>query len=98
MRTVDFSPLFRSAIGFDRIFDLVEAAQRVGEESYPPYNIQRLDENCFQISVALAGFTPDEAAQTIEQNVLTLEGRKNDKEENTFLHRGISARSFKRQF
>jgi molecular chaperone IbpA len=45
MRTVDFSPLFRSAIGFDRLFDLAEAAQRVGEESYPPYNIERLDEN-----------------------------------------------------
>jgi molecular chaperone IbpA len=91
MRTVDFSPLFRSAIGFDRLFDLAEAAQRVGEESYPPYN-------SFQISVALAGFKPDEVELTVEQNVLTLEGRKNDKEGKTFLHRGISARNFKRQF
>ena len=81
MRTVDFSPLFRSAIGFDRLFDLAEAAQRVGEESYPPYNIERLDENRFQISVALAGFKPDEVELTVEQNVLTLEGRKSDKEE-----------------
>ena len=98
MRTLDFSPLFRSAIGFDRLFDLAEAAQRVGEESYPPYNIERLDENRFQISVALAGFTPDEVALTVEQNVLNLEGRKGEKEGRTFLHRGISARSFKRQF
>ncbi|WP_028160910.1 Hsp20 family protein [Bradyrhizobium japonicum] len=98
MRTVDFSPLFRSAIGFDRLFDLAEAAQRVGEESYPPYNIERLDENRFQISVALAGFKPDEVDLTVEQNVLTLESRKSDKEERTFLHRGISARNFKRQF
>ena len=98
MRTVDFSPLFRSAIGFDRLFDLAEAAQRVGEESYPPYNIERLDENRFQISVALAGFKPDEVELTVEQNVLTLEGRKSDKEGKTFLHRGISARNFKRQF
>src|ERR1700730_17415988 len=98
MRTVDFSPLFRSAIGFDRLFDLAEAAQRVGEESYPPYNIERLDENNFQISVALAGFKPDEVELTVEQNVLTLEGRKSDKEGKTFLHRGISARNFKRQF
>ena len=98
MRTVDFSPLFRSAIGFDRLFDLAEAAQRVGEESYPPYNIERLDENRFQISVALAGFKPDEVDLTVEQNVLTLEGRKSEKEGKTFLHRGISARSFKRQF
>ncbi|MET3972667.1 molecular chaperone IbpA [Bradyrhizobium sp. S3.9.1] len=98
MRTADFSPLFRSAIGFDRLFDLAEAAQRAGEESYPPYNIERLDENRFQISVALAGFKPDEVDLTVEQNVLTLESRKSDKEERTFLHRGISARNFKRQF
>ena len=99
MRTVDFSPLFRSAIGFDRLFDLAEAAQRAGEETYPPYNIERTGEDRFQISVALAGFTPDEVALTVEQNVLTLEGRKAaEKEERRFLHRGISARSFKRQF
>jgi molecular chaperone IbpA len=98
MRTVDFSPLFRSAIGFDRLFDLAEAAQRVGEETYPPYNIERLDENNFQISVALAGFKQDEIELTVEQNVLTLEGHKSDREERTFLHRGISARDFKRQF
>src|SRR6201992_1917977 len=97
MRTVDFSPLYRSVIGVDRLFDLAEGAQRVGEESYPPYNIERLDENSFQISVALAGFTPDEIALTVEQNVLTLEGRQ-EKEERTFLHHGISARNFKRQF
>jgi molecular chaperone IbpA len=98
MRTVDFSPLFRSAIGFDRLLELAEAAQRVGDESYPPYNIERFDENRFQISVALAGFSPDEVVLTVEQNVLTLEGRKSDKEGRTFLHRGISARNFKRQF
>ncbi|MDI3562401.1 Hsp20 family protein [Bradyrhizobium sp. Arg816] len=98
MRTVDFSPLFRSAIGFDRLFDLAEAAQRAGEETYPPYNIERLDENRFQISVALAGFSPEEVVLTVEQNVLTLEGHKSEKEGKTFLHRGISTRNFKRQF
>ena len=56
MRTVDFSPLFRSAIGFDRLFELAEAAQRVGEESYPHYNIERLDENRFQISFRSPAF------------------------------------------
>ena len=74
------------------------SAQRAAEETYPPYNIERLDENRFQISVALAGFTPDEIALTAEQNVLTLEGRKSEKEGKTFMHRGISARNFKRQF
>ena len=94
----DWTPLWRSTIGFDRLFDVLDEVQRTAEESYPPYNIEQLDDNRFQISVALAGFTPEEVALTVEQNVLTLEGRKGDKEEKTFLHRGISARSFKRQF
>ena len=94
----DWTPLWRSTIGFDRLFDVLDEVQRTAEETYPPYNIERLDENRFQISVALAGFTPDEVALTMEQNVLTLEGRKGEKDEKTFLHRGISTRSFKRQF
>jgi molecular chaperone IbpA len=94
----DWTPLWRSTIGFDHLFDVLDEVQRTAEESYPPYNIERLDENRFQISVALAGFSPDEVALTVEQNVLTLEGRKGEKEERTFLHRGISARNFKRQF
>ena len=93
----DWTPLWRSTIGFDRLFDVLDEVQRTAEESYPPYNIERLDENRFQISVALAGFT-DEVTLTVEQNVLSLEGRKADKEGKTFLHHGISARSFKRQF
>ena len=94
----DWTPLWRSTIGFDRLFDVLDEVQRTAEESYPPYNIERLDENRFQISVALAGFTPDEVVLTVEHNVLTLEGRKGEKEGKTFLHRGISARNFKRQF
>lgn len=94
----DWTPLWRSTIGFDRLFNVLDEVQRTAEESFPPYNIERLDENRFQISVALAGFTPDEVTLTAEQNVLTLEGKKTEKEEKTFLHRGISTRSFKRQF
>jgi len=94
----DWTPLWRSTIGFDHLFDVLDEVQRTAEESYPPYNIERLDENRFQISVALAGFTPDEVALTVEHNVLTLEGRNAEKEDKTFLHRGISARNFKRQF
>lgn len=94
----DWTPLWRSTIGFDRLFDVLDEVQRTAEETYPPYNIERLGENRFQISVALAGFSPDEVALTTEQNVLTLEGRKAEKDEKTFLHRGISTRSFKRQF
>ncbi len=98
MRTYDFSPLFRSTIGFDRLFNVLDEVNRAAEETYPPYNIERLDENRFQISVALAGFTPDEITLTAEQNVLSLEGKKPEKEDKVFLHRGISTRNFKRQF
>jgi molecular chaperone IbpA len=94
----DWTPLWRSTIGFDRLFSVLDEVQRTAEEGFPPYNIERLDENRFQISVALAGFTPDEVTLTAEQNVLTLEGKKTEKEEKTFLHRGISTRNFKRQF
>ena len=60
MRTYDFSPLCRSTIGFDRLFDLVETAQRATDEGYPPYNIERLGEDRYQITLAVAGFSPDE--------------------------------------
>lgn len=94
----DWTPLWRSTIGFDRLFSVLDEVQRTADESFPPYNIERLDENRFQISVALAGYTPDELTLTVEQNVLTLEGKKTEKDDRTFLHRGISARNFKRQF
>jgi len=98
MRTYDFSHLFRSTIGFDRLFHLVETAQRVTEESYPPYNIKRLAEDRYQISLAVAGFSPDEVSITAEQNVVTIEGNKAEKAGREFLYRGISSRHFKRQF
>jgi molecular chaperone IbpA len=98
MRTYDFSPLFRSTIGFDRLFDLVETAQRATEESYPPYNIERLADDRYQISLAIAGFSPDEVSVTADQNVVTIEGNKAEKAGREFLYRGILTRQFKRQF
>ena len=98
MRTYDFAPLWRSTIGFDRLFDLLDETQRAAEDNYPPYNIERLGEDRYQIWLALAGFSPDEIAITAEQNVLTVEGRKTDKDQREFLYQGISARPFKRQF
>ena len=90
MRTYDFSPLFRSTIGFDRLFDLAETAQRGAEESYPPYNIERLDEDRYQISLAVAGFSPQEISVTAEHNLVTIEGRKAANTGREFLYQGIS--------
>ena len=98
MRTYDFSPLWRSTIGFDRLFDLAETAQRAGEDNYPPFNIERLSEDRYQISLAVAGFAPSDIAITAEQNVVSIEGSKPDNAERNFIHRGISTRGFKRKF
>ena len=94
-----FCPPWRSTIGFDRLFDLVDAAQQAGtEDNYPPCNVERLGEDRYQISLAVAGFSPDEIAITAEQSVLTVEGRKAEKQQREFLYQGISSRPFKRQF
>jgi len=98
MRSYDFAPLWRSTIGFDRLLDLAEIAQRASEDNYPPYNIERLTDDRYQISLAVAGFAPDDITITAEQNVVTVEGSKQDKPESEFLYRGISTRNFKRQF
>src|SRR5580765_7032724 len=98
MRTYDFSPLWRSTVGFDRLFDLAETAQRAAEDNYPPFNIERLAEDRYQITLAVAGFSPEEISITAEQNAVTIEGGKTEKAEREFLYRGISTRHFKRQF
>ena len=97
--TFDYAPLWRSTIGFDRFLDLVDAAQRAGgNDNFPPYNIERLGEDRYRISLAVAGFGPDDIAITAEQNVLTIESQKAEKEQGDYIHRGISARHFRRQF
>jgi molecular chaperone IbpA len=100
MTTYDFAPLWRSTVGFDRLFDMLEddAFRMASEQNYPPYNIERTGEVSYEVTLAVAGFTPDEIAITTEQNVLTVEGRKADKSERHYLHHGISARAFRRQF
>jgi molecular chaperone IbpA len=99
MRTFDPTPLWRSTVGFDRLFNLIDESMRwTGEDNYPPYNIARTDEDNYQISLALAGFAPTEVTITAEQNVLTVEGRKNEKSDNQYLYQGISARPFRRVF
>jgi molecular chaperone IbpA len=98
MRTFDPTPFWRSTIGFDRLFDLAEAAQHAGEDNYPPFNIERLAEDRYQLTLAVAGFAPEEIEITAEQNQLTVEGAKKDRQDREFLHRGISLRPFKRQY
>lgn len=101
MRTYDFSPLYRSAVGFDRFADLLESAARTSQESgWPPYNIETTGENAYRIEIAVAGFTPDELNVEVKENLLTVTGRKsaNDDAQKTYLHRGLAERDFERRF
>jgi molecular chaperone IbpA len=100
MRTnFDFSPYRRSTIGFDRLFDLLENSTRVdGGDGYPPFDIERRDENSYRISLAVAGFRPDELDVTSHNNLLVISGKKSEDRERTFLHRGIATRAFERRF
>jgi molecular chaperone IbpA len=100
MRTLDFTPLWRSTVGFDRLFNMLDESVRwTGEENnYPPYNIERTGQDHYWISLALAGFRPEEVTITAEQNVLTVEGHKADQADHQYLYQGISARPFRRVF
>ena len=100
MRTAyDFSPLFRSSVGFDRIFDLLENATRVQAiDNWPPYNIEKVGEDQYRISMAVAGFSPDELNLTSQPNWLVVSGQKQGEESTQYLHRGIATRSFERRF
>lgn len=99
MRTIDFTPLWRSTIGFDQLADFVDSSQRQApDDHYPPYNIERSSEDHYRITLALAGFAPEDVTVTAEQNSLTIEGRKADKEERQYLYQGIATRSFRRVF
>jgi molecular chaperone IbpA len=99
MRTFDFSPFARNAIGFETLFDrLNDWSQDNNNEGYPPYDIIRTGEDQFQINIALAGFSRDEITITSEASQLTVAGKKQDKNEVEYLYQGISARSFERRF
>ncbi|RYE76593.1 MAG: Hsp20 family protein [Hyphomicrobiales bacterium] len=100
MRT-DFAPLYRTAVGFDRLFALLDAAQTQQDQGYPPYNIERTGEHDYRVEVAVAGFKPEELTVEVKEGVLTVTGRKaaNDGAvERRFLHRGLAERNFERRF
>ena len=99
MRNLELAPFWRSTVGFDRLFDLVEDSLRwTGEDNYPPYNIVRTGDDRYAITLAVAGFAPEDITITAEQDMLTVEGRKTIKDDEQFLYQGISARHFKRGF
>ena len=101
MRNFDLSPLYRSAIGFDRLASMLDAANRSNEQqpSYPPYNIELRGENEYRITMAVAGFDRSELEIQTENGNLTITGRKTpDQQEHQYLYQGIAARNFERRF
>jgi len=97
--TFDFSPLFRSSIGFDRIFNLLETAARVDQlGNWPPYDIAKTSEDGYRITMAVAGFAENELTITHQPNLLMVVGEKSGDEGGQFLHRGIASRAFHRRF
>src|SRR5579859_4868021 len=102
MRNYDLSPLFRSTVGFDRLARLVDSATRVDDASlgYPPYNIEKLGDDAYRVTMAVAGFAADEIDITVHENTLTVTGQAKQGEPQAvqYLHRGIARRAFERRF
>ncbi|MDW5315845.1 Hsp20 family protein [Rhizobium sp. PL01] len=95
----DYAPLFRSSVGFDRVFNLLENAQR-GRSSndWPPYDIVKTGDDTYRIAVAVAGFSQDELTLTFQSNLLTVTGNKGEAQQDGYLHRGIAGRPFEHRF
>lgn len=100
MTTLDFSPLFRSTVGFERLARLMESAMQVDQvgQPYPPYNIEKLGEDAYRVTLAVAGFARDELSIEVRENVLAITGKKNGGNGANYLHRGIGGRDFLRKF
>ena len=103
MRTFDLAPLYRSTVGFDRLFSLLDQVGGLdgSAPTYPPYNIERLDENAYRVSVAVAGFTESDLTLEVKENTLTIRGEKQVKDgekAGEVLYQGIAARAFERRF
>jgi molecular chaperone IbpA len=100
MRTFDLAPLYRSTVGFDRLFNLLDRSGAVEGPTYPPYNIERTGENAYRVTVAVAGFTEADLSIEVKENALTIRGEKAGKsqEAGEVLHQGIASRAFERRF
>lgn len=101
MRAIDFAPLLRSSIGFENLNRMVDFATRGEADAYPPYNIEKIGDGAYRISMAVAGFSRDELDLTVQDNVLIVVGRANEPangQEPQYIHRGIAKRAFERRF
>jgi molecular chaperone IbpA len=99
MRHVDFTPFYRSTVGFDRLFDLLGSGSEAEANVYPPYNIERLSDNEYRITMAVAGFSQDELKIDVKEQALNVRGEKKAEDKGReFLHRGIAARTFEQRF
>jgi molecular chaperone IbpA len=101
MRNLDFAPLYRATVGFDRIADLMDRvlSADVAQPTYPPYNIEKTAEDAYRISIAVAGFAPDELSVEVKDGSLHITARKTtDDSDRSYLHRGIATRAFERRF
>jgi molecular chaperone IbpA len=99
MRTVDFTPLYRNAIGFDRLFNMMETATAKNNSAgYPPYNIEQKAENQYRITMAVAGFADEELDITQQENTLIVRGERQPEEDKTYVYQGIAERDFERKF
>ena len=100
MRNFDFTPFYRSSVGFDRLFDLLDStASETVNQSYPPYNIEKTGDDAYRISIAVAGFEQDELEVEVHNNTLKVSGQKANRDANgEYLHRGIATRNFERKF
>lgn len=98
MRPYDFSPLWRSTVGFERMFDLLNSQSPHVQDTYPPYDIVRTGEDNYRISVALAGFAPEQITVTFQHNHLTVTGKKNGESRENYIFQSIATRGFERHF
>ena len=95
----DYTPLYRSSVGFDRLFRMLDEANSVETTTYPPYNIERVGDDEYRITIAIAGFGPQDVNIEAKGNTLTVTGKKADKQQSgEVLHQGIAARGFERRF
>ncbi|WP_305849912.1 Hsp20 family protein [Sphingosinicella sp. CPCC 101087] len=100
MRGLDFSPYRRSTVGFDRLFDYLENSSRAEQDNYPPFDIEKLSDDSYRITLAVAGFKRDDLDITAQQNMLVISGRRSESRnrDGNFLHVGIATRAFERRF